>query len=110
MNTQPIRFSTNDGLIPAIIQDTQSREVLMLGYMNAASLELCTTTGYVYFYSRSKARLWKKGETSGNTLKIDAMSIDCDGDTLRVEVTCSGKTVCHTGNRSCFFTPIGRDI
>lgn len=110
MNTASVRFLSADGLIPAIIQDSQSREVLMLGYMNAESLELSNSTRYVYFYSRSRATLWKKGETSGNTLKIDTMSIDCDGDALRIEVTVCGSAVCHTGNRSCFFTPLGRDI
>ncbi len=110
MNPPTVRYSAADGLVPAIIQDTQSREVLMLGYMNAKSLELSTTTGYVYFYSRSRGRLWKKGETSGNLLKIDAISIDCDSDTLLIEATLCGAAVCHTGSLSCFFTPIGRDV
>jgi phosphoribosyl-ATP pyrophosphohydrolase/phosphoribosyl-AMP cyclohydrolase len=110
MTSQDVRFSSGDGLIPAIIQDTQSRDVLMLGYMNAESLKLSMETGYVYFYSRSRGMLWKKGEISGNTLRIEGMSIDCDGDALRVEVTVCGSAVCHTGNRSCFYRQLGRDI
>ncbi len=90
------------GLIPAIIQDASSAEVLMLGYMNKEALKRTVTSGDVWFYSRSRRELWHKGETSGNFLKLKSIVKDCDSDTLLVYAEPAGP-VCHTGNRTCFF-------
>ena len=90
------------GLIPAIVQDFDSNEVLMLGYMNRQSLSKTLETGQVWFYSRSRQELWHKGATSGNYLNLQAVLKDCDEDTLLLKVKPAGP-VCHTGNRTCFF-------
>lgn len=90
------------GLIPAIVQDARSYEVLMLGYMNKESLKRTLSSGDVWFYSRSRQELWHKGETSGNFLKLKSIMKDCDGDALLVSAEPTGP-VCHTGNRTCFF-------
>ncbi len=90
------------GLIPAIIQDADTGEVLMLGYMNQQSLELTLSSGEVWFYSRSRKELWHKGATSGNRLIVRQLWQDCDSDTLLIKVNPAGP-VCHTGERSCFF-------
>ena len=90
------------GLIPAIVQDFDSNEVLMLGYMNRQSLSKTLETGQVWFYSRSRQELWHKGATSGNYLNLQAVLKDCDEDTLLVKVKPDGP-VCHTGNKTCFF-------
>lgn len=89
-------------LIPAIVQDKDSKNVLMLAYMNEESLKLTLDTGFTYFYSRSRQELWKKGETSGNTQKVISVTPDCDNDTLLVTVEQNG-VACHTGNWSCFY-------
>jgi phosphoribosyl-AMP cyclohydrolase len=102
-----IKFDTN-GLIPAIVQDTDTKEVLMLGYMNAASLQLTLERGETYFWSRSRAELWHKGETSGNIQKVVQISIDCDADTLLVQVQPLGPA-CHTGERTCFYRKLERE-
>ena len=91
----------DNGLIPAIVQHARSGEVLMLGYMNEESLRLTRESGLVTFYSRSRRQLWRKGETSGNTLRVAAIRLDCDGDALLVLAEPAGPT-CHTGERSCF--------
>lgn len=102
-----IRFSeldtqkNADGLIPAIIQDDLTRQVLMLGYMNAEAYEKTVAEGRVTFYSRTKGRLWTKGETSGNFLTVKSIAKDCDNDTLLIRVEPAGP-VCHTGSHSCF--------
>jgi len=96
-------FSNQKSLIPAIVQEYSSGDVLMLGYMNKEALEKTTKTGYVWFWSRSKKRLWMKGETSGNTLQVQKIFLDCDNDTLLIKVKLLGTSVCHTGNKSCFF-------
>ena len=96
-----LRFDTN-GLIPAIVQDTDSREVLMMAYMNAESLRLTLERGETYFWSRSRRELWHKGETSGNIQKVDEILFDCDADTLLIRVKPMGPA-CHTGERSCFY-------
>jgi phosphoribosyl-AMP cyclohydrolase len=98
-----IAFEKSDGLVPAIIQDDASGEVLMLGFMNAASFELTRRTGEVVFFSRSRRTLWKKGESSGHLLKVCDIRIDCDADALLVRVNPVGPGVCHEGYRSCFF-------
>ena len=93
------------GLIPAIAQDAHSGEVLMMAWMNEISLKLTLDTGYATYYSRSRKKLWKKGETSGHLQEIVSMKYDCDGDTLLLIVNQQG-AACHTGQRSCFFNPI----
>lgn len=90
-------------LIPTIIQDFRSKAVYMLGYSNGKSLEKSKRSGYVWFWSRSRKKLWFKGEKSGNKLKIKNIFFDCDQDALLIEVSLEGKNVCHTGNLSCFF-------
>jgi phosphoribosyl-ATP pyrophosphohydrolase/phosphoribosyl-AMP cyclohydrolase len=90
------------GLIPAIIQDAENGDVLMLGYMNQESLRRTLDTGQVWFYSRSRQELWHKGETSGSYLNVGTIFRDCDDDALLIQAEATGP-VCHTGNRSCFF-------
>ena len=90
-----------DGLLPAVVQDANTARVLMLGYMNEESLRRTQETGFVTFFSRSKQRLWKKGESSGNTLRFVSASADCDGDAILVRAVPAGPT-CHTGETSCF--------
>ena len=98
-----IDFDKMDGLAPAIVQDADSGEVLMLGFMNRESLEMTFNTGYVTFYSRTRQKLWTKGETSGNRLKMISASTDCDRDSLLFRVSVEGDgLVCHEGTRSCF--------
>lgn len=94
-------FEKGDGLIPAVIQDDRTKEVLMLGYMNEEALEQTKSEGLVTFYSRSKDRLWTKGETSGNHLKFVSAKMDCDRDTLLIQAIPSGP-VCHEGTDTCF--------
>ena len=97
-------FSKLDGLIPAVIQDAESAEVLMVGFMNEDALEITRRTGFATFFSRTRNRLWTKGETSGNRLEVVAMLTDCDDDTVLVKVKRLGDgNVCHTGERTCFF-------
>ena len=96
-----IDFSKNDGLVPVIIQNSSTLQVLMLGYMNQEAFDLTKEKGLVTFYSRSKQRIWMKGETSNNTLKVDEIQLDCDSDTLLIKATPNGVT-CHTGATSCF--------
>ena len=92
------------GLIPAIAQDVTTKEVLMLGYMNPGSLKRTLEGEDVWFYSRSRSDLWHKGEVSGNYMKVRSAAMDCDGDTILLQVEPTGP-VCHTGNVTCFFTP-----
>ncbi len=102
-----------DDLIPAIIQDKHSGKVLMMGYMNAEALEQTQKTGYVTFFSRSRQRLWTKGETSGHRLIVREIRTDCDRDTLLIQADLSGPGCCHMGYRSCFFrkiTPEGEEV
>ena len=96
-----IKFDTH-GLIPAVVQDMETKEVLMLAYMNAESLRLTLERGETYFWSRSRGELWHKGETSGNTQKVLQIFVDCDTDTLLIQVQPSGPA-CHTGERTCFY-------
>lgn len=91
-----------DGLVPAIVQDDRTLEVLMLGFMDEAAFNKTVETGLVTFYSRTRKTLWTKGETSGNSLNLKSIHIDCDADTLLVRVDPIGPT-CHTGARSCFY-------
>lgn len=93
------------GLVPAIVQQYDTGEVLMMAWMNAESLELTRKTGTTWFWSRSRQELWNKGATSGNMQQVKSIAMDCDGDTLLVQVDSPGPA-CHTGNRTCFFTDI----
>ena len=97
-------FSKLSGLIPAVIQDAATNEVLMVGFMNQEALDKTIATGFATFFSRTRNTLWTKGETSGNRLKVERVLTDCDDDTVLVMVTRQGDgNVCHTGERSCFF-------
>jgi phosphoribosyl-AMP cyclohydrolase len=101
-------FTKLDGLIPAVIQDDTTREVLMVGFMNEEALRLTRETGFATFYSRTRQKLWTKGETSGNKMRVTRMLVDCDDDTVLVMVTLLGDAkACHTGERSCFFREMG---
>jgi phosphoribosyl-AMP cyclohydrolase len=96
-------FSKLNGLVPAVVQDAESQEVLMVGFMNEDALARTRETGFVTFFSRSRNELWTKGETSGNRLQVTALFTDCDNDTVLVKVKRLGDgNVCHTGARSCF--------
>ena len=100
-------FSKLQGLIPAVIQDAATNEVLMVGFMNQEAFDRTVETGFATFFSRSRSSLWMKGETSGNRLKVERILVDCDDDTVLVQVTRQGDgNVCHTGERSCFFRGI----
>jgi phosphoribosyl-ATP pyrophosphohydrolase/phosphoribosyl-AMP cyclohydrolase len=102
-----IDFDKMDGLVPGIVQDARTGEVLMLGFLNATSYAKTQETGFVTFWSRTRQKLWMKGETSGNRLRVVSASADCDNDTLlfRVEVEGDG-LVCHEGTVSCFTRPL----
>ncbi len=95
-----------DGLIPAIVQDVADGTVLMMAWMNEEALRLTRERGEAVFWSRSRQELWHKGATSGNTMRVEAMLYDCDGDTLLLRVTPAGPA-CHTGERICFYRSIG---
>jgi phosphoribosyl-AMP cyclohydrolase len=103
-NTNPkIDFDKMQGLLPAIVQDAASAEVLMLGFMNREAFEQTLRAGYVTFFSRTRNQLWTKGETSGNRLEVVSASTDCDRDTILLQVRVRGEgVVCHNGTRSCF--------
>jgi phosphoribosyl-AMP cyclohydrolase len=102
-------FEKEHGLIPVIVQDDSSDEVLMLGFMNREALELTRATGFVTFYSRSRQKLWTKGESSGQKLLLRELRVDCDQDAVLVRVKLSGSAVCHEGYRSCFFRRLEKD-
>lgn len=101
-------FSKLNGLIPAVVQDSATHEVLMVGFMNQVALDRTLESGFATFFSRTRNALWMKGETSGNRLKVDRILVDCDDDTLLLLVTRLGDgNVCHTGERTCFFRMFG---
>lgn len=102
-------FEKEDGLIPAILQDAATRDVLMLGFMNREALEKTSETGFVTFYSRSRKKWWTKGESSGQRLILHELRVDCDLDAILVLVELAGEAVCHEGYRSCFFRSLDRD-
>jgi phosphoribosyl-AMP cyclohydrolase len=104
-----IAFDKLGGLVPVIIQDEASGDVLMLGFMNAESFELTRRTGEVVFFSRSRNKLWKKGESSGHVLKVRDIRVDCDADSLLIRVNPIGPGVCHQGYRSCFFRSLNNE-
>jgi phosphoribosyl-AMP cyclohydrolase len=96
-------FAKSDGLITAVVQDATSGRVLMVGYMNEESFRKTVETGFVTFYSRSRKKLWMKGESSGHRLVVKEISTDCDLDAVLVKVDAQGPGVCHEGYQSCFF-------
>ena len=104
-----LAFEKQGGLLPAILQDHATREVLMLGYVNPEALKASWNTGEVHFFSRSRNKLWKKGETSGHVLRLKQMLVDCDADALLLLVEAVGPGVCHEGYRSCFFRELAAD-
>jgi phosphoribosyl-AMP cyclohydrolase len=98
-----LNYSKLDGLVPAVVQDSTSREVLMVGFMNEAAFDMTRRTGYATFFSRTRRTLWTKGETSGNRLAVERLLVDCDDDTVVLLVRRLGDgNVCHTGERTCF--------
>lgn len=100
-------FSKLGGLIPAVVQDADNLQVLMVGFMNQEAFERTRDSGFVTFFSRSRNTLWTKGETSGNRLQVERILVDCDDDTVLVMARRLGEgNVCHTGERSCFYRPI----
>jgi phosphoribosyl-AMP cyclohydrolase len=102
-------FAKLDGLIPAVVQDYSTGEVLMLGFMNAETLQATLTTGDVTFYSRTRRKLWTKGERSGHRLRLRELRVDCDADAVLARVDALGPGVCHEGYRGCFFRQLERD-
>lgn len=106
-------FEKGGGLLPAIAQDAQSGEVLMMAYMNPESYAETLRTGRAVYYSRSRNKLWRKGEESGNYQEVEAVFVDCDADTILIKVHQRGGAACHEGYRSCFFrrvTPEGLEV
>ena len=99
-------FDKTGGLIPAIAQDNSSGEILMMAYMNQEAFEATLSTGTATYYSRSRQKLWIKGETSGNVQRVKEIRIDCDNDTVLLKVEQTGGAACHTGHRSCFHKKI----
>ena len=97
-----------DGLVAAVIQDCTNNEILMVGYMNAEAIKETLTTGRVCFWSRSRQKLWIKGETSGHTQTVASVAVDCDGDALLIKVE-QKVAACHVGYRSCFFREVSPD-
>src|SRR5688572_12123570 len=102
-------FSKGDGLVPAIAQDAQSGDVLMLAYMNAESYAETLATGRAVYYSRSRQKLWRKGEESGNVQMVRGVFVDCDADTILLRVEQVGGAACHEGYKSCFFRQVTPD-
>ena len=99
-------FNKTGGLVPAIVQDYQTGEILMLAYMNPEAFNATLSTGKATYYSRSRKTLWVKGETSGNIQRIKEVYIDCDNDTVLLKVQQIGNAACHTGHRSCFYKKV----
>ncbi len=102
-------FSKGDGLVTAIAQDAASGEILMVAHMNEESFRRTLKIGQAVYWSRSRSRLWHKGEESGNVQNIVSLAIDCDGDVVLMQVEQAGGAACHTGRRSCFFRQLGSD-
>jgi len=108
MSIEKIDWDKMQGLIPVVTQDATSKEVLMLAYMNEEALRLSMSTNIAHYFSRSKQRIWKKGESSGHTQEIVEILVDCDDDTILLKVNQTG-VACHTGRKSCFFTNIQKN-
>jgi len=109
MDKTDIDFTKGGGIVPVIIQDFASGEVLMLAYMNEEAYRLSRSTGFAHYWSRSKGRIWKKGESSGHVQEIKEIRIDCDRDTILMKVKQVGDAACHEGYRSCFFRRVVKD-
>ena len=110
MNISELKYDKH-GLIPAIIQDADNNEVLMMAYMNIEALQTTMETGFTHFWSRSRQKYWMKGESSGHVQEVKQVLYDCDRDTILIKVTQRGPGACHTGHRSCFYTDIhGKEI
>ncbi len=107
MDPIKINFNKSDGLVPVIAQDSISKEILMLAYANEEAINLTLSTGYAHYYSRSRNKIWKKGESSGHTQKIDEIRIDCDEDSLIYKIRQKGGA-CHTGYYSCFYRSLDK--
>ncbi len=105
----PLDFAKLGGLLPAIVQDANTGEVLMLGFMNEQAYAETRSTGAVTFFSRTRGKLWRKGEQSGHTMRVREVRVDCDNDTVLVRVDPAGPGVCHEGYRSCFFRRLEAD-
>lgn len=103
-------FKKGNGLVPVIIQDYKTGDIFMLGYANDEALQKTIETGWIYFWSRNRQKLCMKGEESGNKLKVKEIYSDCDKDTLLVKVELIGRNACHTGNKTCFYTKLGKNI
>ena len=101
-----IEFNKSDGLVPAIVQDIETGEILMLAYMNQEAFDATLSTGKATYFSRSRQTLWVKGETSGNVQLVKEIRLDCDDDTLLIKVEQLGGAACHTGHRSCFYKKV----
>ena len=101
-----LNFEKTNGLIPAIVQDYKTSDVLMLAYMNQDAWEATLSSGHATYYSRSRQKLWVKGETSGHLQRVKEIRIDCDDDTVLLKVEQIGEAACHTGHRSCFHKKI----
>jgi phosphoribosyl-AMP cyclohydrolase len=104
-----IDFAKNDGLVTAIAQDHSTGEILMVAFMNEEAFRLTVESGAVVYWSRSRKKLWRKGEESGNVQKLKALYIDCDGDAVLMQVEQIGGAACHTGRRNCFFRKVDGD-
>jgi phosphoribosyl-AMP cyclohydrolase len=102
-------FSKLDGLVPAVAQDAKTGEVLMVAFMNKESWELTLSTGIMHYWSRSRSKLWKKGESSGNVQLVKELRIDCDEDCVVAKIEQVGDAACHTGYRSCFYRVVDKD-
>ena len=102
-------FSKLDGLVPAVAQDADTGEVLMVAFMNAEAWKLTRSTGIMHYWSRSRGKLWKKGEHSGNVQQVRELRIDCDADCVLAKVRQVGEAACHTGYRSCFYQVVEGD-
>ncbi len=105
---EKVDFEKGNGLVPVVVQDASSKAVLMLAYASREAVEKTLETGYAHYYSRSRGKLWKKGETSGNVQKVKEVLLDCDGDTLLYLVEQKG-VACHTGEYSCFFRKLAEE-
>jgi phosphoribosyl-AMP cyclohydrolase len=104
-----LAFEKMDGLIPAVIQDYETKDVLMLGFVDENAVGCTQRSGEVHFFSRSRKRLWKKGEASGHVLRVKEVLVDCDADALLIRVEAVGPGVCHEGYRTCFFRKMESD-
>jgi len=104
-----LAFEKAGGLLPAVIQDATTKEILMLGFMNAEALEATRASGEVTFFSRSRNKLWRKGESSGHVLRVREILFDCDADAVVISVDAVGPGVCHEGYRTCFFRRLEAD-